>query len=254
MGAGQVYLSMKPYIYKIKTGMFSSVEYEAECGTLVVPENRSDPNSRLIALPVIRVHALGDNPTEPIFWLGGGLGQSNMKFSRLKGLLDNHDIVMVGYRGVDGSSVLDSPEVAKAITGVGGDLFSDQSITRLGDAMTRTAIRLQEEGVDLDGYTIPETINDMEAARIGLGYEHINLLSASYSTRVAMIYAWMHPDSLHRSAMIAVNPPGHMVWEPEVTDEQIEYYADLGRQDPKLSGRTPDLAETVRYPLAYLEV
>jgi len=242
--AGQI--SMEPYIYKVKTGMLSSIEYKAERGTLAVPENRSDPDSRLIALPVIRVHSLSDDPAEPVFWLAGGPGQSNMKFFRLKGLIDNHDIVMVGYRGVDGSSVLDSPEMAKDIKGAGDNLFSEQSITKLGDAMTRTAVRLQEEGVDLDGYTIPETINDIEAARIGLGYEHINLLSASYGTRVAMIYAWMHPDSLHRSAMIAVNPPGHMVWEPEVVDQQIEYYADLGRQDSNLSGRTPDLAETVR--------
>ena len=31
------------------------VEYAADCGTLVVPENRSDPNSRLIALPITRI-------------------------------------------------------------------------------------------------------------------------------------------------------------------------------------------------------
>ena len=29
--------------------------YDAECGTLVVPENRADPQSRLIALPVTRI-------------------------------------------------------------------------------------------------------------------------------------------------------------------------------------------------------
>src|SRR5262249_54853690 len=31
--------------------------YAADCGTLVVPENRADANSRLIALPVTRIHA-----------------------------------------------------------------------------------------------------------------------------------------------------------------------------------------------------
>jgi len=245
-GAQAGHLTMEPYIYKIKTGMFSSVEYQAESGTLIVPENRSNPNSRLIALPVVRVHSLSDDPAEPVFWLAGGPGQSNMKFSRTEGLLDNHDIVMVGYRGVDGSSVLDSLEMTKAITGAGDDLFSEQSIINLGDAMTRTAVRLQEEGVDLDGYTIPETINDIEAARIGLGYENINLLSQSFGTRVAMMYAWMHPDSIHRSAMVAANPPGHMVWEPEVVDQQIEYYASLGKQDSDLVELTPDLAETMR--------
>jgi hypothetical protein len=41
------------------------VEYAADCGTLVVPENRNDPDSRLIALPIIRIRAKDDNPAEP---------------------------------------------------------------------------------------------------------------------------------------------------------------------------------------------
>lgn len=59
----------------------NKVEYEADCGTLVVPENRSNPGSRLIALPVVRLRSSGPNPTEPIFWLGGGPGNSNLGFN-----------------------------------------------------------------------------------------------------------------------------------------------------------------------------
>ena len=55
------------------------IEYAADCGTLVVPENRSDPDSRLIALPVTRIRATGSDPTEPIFWLTGGPGASKWK-------------------------------------------------------------------------------------------------------------------------------------------------------------------------------
>jgi pimeloyl-ACP methyl ester carboxylesterase len=89
----------------------------------------------------------------------------------------------------------------------------------------------------------------MEAARVGLGYERINLLSGSYGTRVAMIYAWMYPESIYRSAMIAVDAPGATVHEPEMVDGQIEYCADLCAQDRKQRGcstRTDDLAETMR--------
>ena len=222
------------------------VEYDAECGTLVVPENRDDPNSRLIDLPVTRVRALGENPSEPIFTLGGGPGESNMRFGSLKGLIDNHDIVMVGYRGVEGSVVLDCPEMTEALLGSEGDLMSDESISNIGDVMTRCAVRLQDEGADLVGYTIPAVVEDIEAARAGLGYERIDLLSQSLGTRVAMIYAWMYPDSLHRSIMISVNPPGHFVWEPDVLDAQIEYDAGLCAQDPECSARTGDLAETMR--------
>jgi len=182
------------------------VEYTAECGTLVVPENRSEPDSRLIALPVIRVQALGDSPAEPIFWLTGGPGESNMHFPSLKGLIEDHDIVMVGYRGMDGSVVMECPEMAKAATGLGDNFLSEASTASFGEAMTRCAKRLEAEGVDLDGYSIPKVVEDMEDARAALGYERVNLLSGSYGTRVAMIYSWMYPDSLHRSVMIAVNP------------------------------------------------
>ena len=39
--------------------------YAADCGTLVVPENRLDPGSRLIALPVTRVRATGSHQAGP---------------------------------------------------------------------------------------------------------------------------------------------------------------------------------------------
>jgi len=221
-------------------------EYAADCGTLVVPENRNDPDSRLIALPVISVRATGANPAEPIFWLTGGPGSSNMHFSHFEGLLDNHDIVMVGYRGVDGSVVLDCPKVTKAWRGKGGNLFSDESLTNIGQALAGCASRLQDEGVDLDGFTLPEVVEDMEAARIGLGYPRVNLISGSYGTRVAMFYASLYPDSVYRSVMTAVNTPGHFVYEPEVLDEQIRYDAALCAKDPGCSARTDDLAETMR--------
>jgi len=234
-------VDLEPCAYEAR-----DVEYAADCGTLVVPENRNNPESRLIALPVTRVHALSDHPGEPIFWFAGGPGSTNMGFSRMKGLIDNHDIVMVGYRGVDGSSVLDCPEANQAAKGLGGDLLSEESITNIGDSFSRCLSRLHDEGFDLDGYTIPEVVEDNEAARKALGYGSINLLSGSYGTRVAQIYAWMYPESIHRSIMISVNPPGHMVWEPSVLDEQILYDADLCAQDAACSARTDDLADTMR--------
>ena len=54
--------------------------YAADCGTLVVPENRHEAGSRLIALPVTRVRARSAEPVEPIFRLQGGPGITNMAF------------------------------------------------------------------------------------------------------------------------------------------------------------------------------
>ena len=89
--------------------------YPADCGTLVVPENRADPHSRLIALPVTRIRARSAHPGVPIFRLEGGPGITNMKFAKASRLAADHDVVLVGYRGVDGSSRLDCPEVTSAL-------------------------------------------------------------------------------------------------------------------------------------------
>jgi pimeloyl-ACP methyl ester carboxylesterase len=173
-------LVMEPCAFETKT-----TEYEADCGTLVVPENRAKTSSRLIALPVTRVRAASDSPAGPIFWLEGGPGVSNMRFTPPDWLLADHDVVLVGYRGADGSSVLHCPEVNQAITGVGDDALSAESLDHIADAMGRCAERLQGEGVDLAGYNIAEVVEDMESARSGLGYGRVSLLSESYGTRVA---------------------------------------------------------------------
>ena len=89
--------------------------YDADCGTLVVPENRADPHSRLIALPVTRIRARSAHPAEPIFRLQGGPGITNMTVPEASRFADDHDVVLVGYRGVDGSSRLDCPEVESAL-------------------------------------------------------------------------------------------------------------------------------------------
>ena len=233
-------LTLEPCEYEA-----GDVEYAADCGTLVVPENRGDPNTRLIVLPLTRIRATGNAPREPIFRLTGGPGQSNMAFSLVSWFVENHDIVLVGYRGVDGSVQLHCPEVIEAIKKP-GDALGDAALDNLSTAYTDCARRLQDEGIDTDGYTVAEVVDDLEVARSRLGYEQINLLSGSYGTRVAMVYAWIYPESIHRSAMIAVDVPGATVHEAEVVDEQLEYYAGLCAQDAQCSARTEDLAATMQ--------
>jgi pimeloyl-ACP methyl ester carboxylesterase len=231
------------------TYKLNKTKYQAECGNLVVSENRSNPGSRLITLPVIRVLALNENPADPIFWLAGGPGGTNLKFPKLDELIEDHDIVLVGYRGVDGTSRLDCREITQALKGTGDNLLNEVSLAAFGESTIQCAERLRSEGNDLDGYSIPEVVEDLEDARIVLGYKEINLLSGSYGTRVAMIYSWMYPENINRSAMIAVNPPGHFVWEPSEIDALIAYDAALCAKDPYCSTRTDNLELSIRNAL-----
>jgi pimeloyl-ACP methyl ester carboxylesterase len=216
----------------------------ADCGTLVVPENRHNPHSRLIALPITRIRAHTPNPGAAIFRLQGGPGLSNMDFPQAKRFTARHDFVLVGYRGVDGSSRLDCREVS-ASRDHSRDLLSRASLASDASAYRACAKRLQADGVDLAGYSLPERVEDLELARQRLGYGPIDLISESAGTRTAMIYAWRYPQSIHRSVMVAANPPGNYLWNPKTTDEQIHRYAVLCAKDQDCRSRTPDLAASI---------
>jgi len=221
-------------------------KYSADCGTLVVPENWDKADSRLIALPVVRIPATGPNPAEPVFYLLGGPGLSNISSTPPDWMLEDHDVVVVGYRGVDGTVTLSCPEVSRLMQAHSGkDLFSEQARTEYVAAVKQCAVTHQEAGVDLSGYTVPGVVEDMEAARIALRYDRINLYSLSFGTRIAQIYAYMHPDSLHRLVVIGVSTPGSTVWDPAVLDKIIKHISELCTKDAACSSRTSDFAQTM---------
>lgn len=232
-------LTLKPCTYQTEAGDFA-----AECGALVVAENRADPTSRLIALPVTRIKATAPNPGGPVFYLEGGPGITNMSFTQASRYAQNRDVVLVGYRGVDGSVRLDCPEVTSALSH-STDLLSEQSFRAQGDALRSCARRLEGEGVDLVGYGLVPEVDDLEAARVALGYDRINLLSQSAGTRTALVYTWRYPESIHRSVMVGVNPPGHFLWDAKTMDEQIRRYAEQCAEDSSCRKRTNDLAASL---------
>jgi pimeloyl-ACP methyl ester carboxylesterase len=205
-GAHAGELTLKSCSYDTEKGA-----YRADCGTLVVRENRHDPHSRLIAVPVTRIRAHSAHPGVPIFRLEGGPGLTNMQFKNASRFTDKHDVVLVGYRGVDGSSRLDCPEVISSREH-SRDFLSDKSFRADAAAFRSCADRLRRDGVDLAGYSIPERVDDLDLVRRELGYHQVDLLSESAGTRTAMIYAWRYPKSVHRSVMIGVNPPGNYLW------------------------------------------
>jgi len=224
----------------------SKTKYVAKCGTLVVPENWDKANSRLIALPVTRVPSSGSNHAEPVFVLLGGPGLSNFSWTPPDWLFENYDVVMIGYRGVDGTVTLSCPEVSRLMKAHSGkDLFSEQAHTEYVVAVKACASTHQEAGVDLSGYSAPNVVEDMEATRKALGYDRINLYSLSFGTRIAQIYAYMHPDSLHRLVLIGVSTPGSTVWKPAALDEIIEHISGLCTQDAVCNRRISDLAQTM---------
>lgn len=242
-GAAAGDLTLESCRYQTEDGSLA-----AECGTLVVPENRHDPDSRLIALPVKRILAQTSAPRPPLFYFEGGPGVTNMEFPEASRFAADRDVVLVGYRGVDGSVRLDCPEVVRSRER-SSDWLATASLESDAAAMRACADRLRDEGVDLAGYTLPQRIDDIELARRTLGYGPVDVVGESFGTRVGLVYAWRYPKSIHRSLLVGVNPPGHFLWDAKTADEQLRRYAALCAADESCSRRTDDLAASVRSAL-----
>jgi pimeloyl-ACP methyl ester carboxylesterase len=239
-GAAAGDLALEPCTYPTENG-----PNDADCGTLVVAENPADADSPLTALPVVRVRARSANPAEPVFRLEGGPGLTNMDFDRASRFVHDRDLVLVGYRGLDGSVQLDCPEVVAAYNR-SSDILSEEFFDAKADGLRACAARFADAGVDPSRYGLIQQIDDLEAARVALGYERINLLSESAGTRTALIYAWRHPERIHRSVMTGVNPPGNFLWDAATTDEQVARYAARCADDAVCRARTDDLTATMR--------
>ncbi len=96
------------------------VEVEVTCGTVDVPENRLDPESRTITLAVARLHARTDDPRpDPVVQLEGGPGFASLEdvdsYAQATHL-DDRDYVLWDQRGTGFSEPnLDCTEVNAAI-------------------------------------------------------------------------------------------------------------------------------------------
>src|SRR6202453_4099837 len=169
----------------------------------------------------------------------------SITFPQASRLAAQHDVVMVGYRGVDGSAVLNGPEVTAALEN-SADCLGKASLSAYSRAFASCAKRLERSGVDLAGYTLAEQADDIGAARVALGYKGIDLLSESAGTRLAMTYQWRYPNSVERSVMIGVNPPGNFIYSGAEIDQGIERYSALCAHEPACRARTKNLAASMK--------
>ena len=199
-------------------------EYSATCGEIQVPEDHFNPTGKKIILPYQLVKgSVSEGLERPVVMpLGGGPGMTNM-VAPSKEIFDVSDVLLVGFRGIDGSVDLSCPEIDVAFVKE-SRLFAPQSQNNIQAAFDQCLKRLHEEGIDTSVYNPQQTIEDMEAVRDALEIDKVSLLSGSYGTRLAQYYAMQHPQSLNRIVMVATNPPGRFVWVPELVDNIMNAY------------------------------
>jgi len=176
-------------------------------GYLEVPENRADPGSRTIKLPVYIFQSRNPTPQpDPVIYTVGGPGSTTMpaaRYMKYYRYLDERDLILFEQRGnYYAQPHLDCPEWAEAVyrsnlPGVG----KQQSDSLLAVAAAACRERLADSGIDLNGYTTKESAADIADLRKALGFNQYNLLTISYSTKIAQVLLRDYPEGIRSVVM-----------------------------------------------------
>lgn len=171
------------------------------CGDLSVPEDRANPGGRRIPLNIVVIPALGEKTLPPLYDLAGGPGlpaSGGASFWVTAGAIHraHRDIVLVDQRGTGASHALPcGVYTANPYRAV----LDDQDA---GDCRDKLSA-----GADLAQYTTAAAVEDLEAVRLALGHERIDLQGLSYGTRVAQEYLRAHPDRVRAMVLLGTLSP-----------------------------------------------
>ncbi len=202
-----------------KSGVYYN--YPADFGTLAVLENPSLSKSRLLNIPIIKINCTqSDSALEPVFILNGGPGESNIQthliFTRL---LEKHDIILMGYRGVDGSFAVSSNEYKKALFADSLSMTNYQQV--FNQAISQTLASLTNQKIDIRGYSLENVINDIELVRQHENYPKISYVAYSYGTMLAQLYEQTYPNQVEKMALIGARPFGNFKINDTLFKQQV---------------------------------
>src|SRR5215510_14272644 len=250
--AGEV--KLEPYVFEAA----NKQKVDAELGHLFVPENRRNPNSRLIELAFVRFRSTASNPGPPVVYLAGGPGGSGVaaargsRFPLFMAMREIGDVIAIDQRGTGLSKPnlncqerIDYPIEKAPDRGEILDLFRKQS--------RACAQYWRDQGVDLAGYNTNESADDLDALRKALGAEKISLWAISYGTHLALTTIRRHEKNIHRAILAGIEGPAHTIKLPSNIQQHLINLDKLVKTDPNLSRDIPDLLGLMKTVLDHVE-
>lgn len=216
-------------------------------GYLEVLENREKPEGATIKLPVYIFKSRNKNPKkDPIIYTVGGPGSSTMRsaqYMKYYQYLDDRDFILFEQRGTQfAQPSLDCPEWAEAIYISNlPETTKMQSDSLLENAAIRCRDRLITKGIDVNQYHTNAIAADIEDLRNVLKLKSYNLLTISYSTKIAQVLLRDYPKPI-RSVVMDSPLPLEVNYDEESVENLLEVI------DKLLSTCAADAVCAEKYP------
>jgi len=181
-------------------------------GYLTVPQNRSQPNGPTIKLPVYIFKSRNPNPAPyPVLYTVGGPGyttMTNAPYMDYYAYLDDRDLILFEQRGTAyAQPALKCPEWAQAQALAAMPAYSPvQKDSIMQRAAATCKAQLSSQNIDLNAYNTEAIAADIEDLRKALNIEKLNLLTISYSTKIAQVMLRNYPESIRSVVMDSALP------------------------------------------------
>lgn len=220
-------------------------------GYLEVPENRSDPTEKTIRLPIYIFKSRSDTPQkDPVIYTVGGPGSTTMpsaKYMAYYRYLDDRDVILVEQRG----TYYAQPHLGCTEWAIAAQRAQLPGISSaMADSLYRNAAlvcrdRFLADSIDLNAYHTLEIAADIEDLRIALGIEQYNLLTTSYSTKIAQVLMRDYPAGI-RSVVMDSPLPLEVSYDEESAGNILASYDRLFaacESSPECSEAFPNVKE-----------
>ncbi len=230
---------------------------EVDLGTLRVPEVRGNPLGRTLTLPVVRFENTATNPGSPIVYLAGGPGEPGVGAVQgslapmVLALRQVADVIALELRGTgQAADSMQCPEKDHL------PLDRPGSPERYRSRVLKHAASciefMQRHGIDLSGYTVEASVNDLQDLRQALGAEKLTLWAFGSGTHLALEMARRYPASVDRMILAGIQGPDQTLALPSDGDAALQELVDLAGSDTAYAGY-PDLLGTLRQVLDRLD-
>lgn len=225
-------------------------QVDAMCGVMAVPEDWSKLNGKKLDIHLTLLPTTNtDHKALPIFHFEGGPGASAITnfgetwYPSFRGLMQDHDIVLIDQRGAGLSASLQCHESSDQALKDLADPLTDAESQKLALDQLQACLKRLSAVTDPGHYTTQAMADDTDAIRDGLGYDQIDVFGNSYGTTLGQSYLARHGQHVHAMVLDSIVGPWNYAFLDAANNAQasLDKVIALCEADTDCNKAYPDL-------------
>ena len=201
-----------PYVCPYHTEAPTYDPEEFRCGYVLVPEDRTKPDSRLIKLSILKIKSTSENPEQrAVMRLTGGPGGPSLSAGRIvayqnpsnKAFRDAADLIFFDQRGIGYSEGHFCRAVPRNFQ---FGVPIEEGVEKTKTAFEKCLREARARGIEVDGYTTWQNALDVRDIRKALGYDQWTLFGVSYGTSLGQAILEVDEDGVRAAILDSVVP------------------------------------------------